>query len=194
MHELSPRVTNVSHSKIVNLIYKLKAVDFSASNQQTRSCLAFSLYLRKLEVARLFLSISAHLKLPGSFLLTSTNQKLYASSLFLTGRQLIQNLPLFLLLFLTRLPQKCNENRCFPHFCCFFLPVFLKNATKNDAFLIFVAFSYHFLSEIQRILGFSSILLLFHFPLAQRYNKNEIFLLFCRISSPVSFSSTAKNE
>jgi hypothetical protein len=100
----------------------------------------------------------------------------------------------FLLLFLTRLPQKCNENRCFPHFCCFFLPVFLKNATKNDAFLIFVAFSYHFLSEIQRILGFSSILLLFHFPLAQRYNKNEIFLLFCRISSPVSFSSTAKNE
>jgi len=171
LHELSPRVTNVSHSKIVNLIYKLKAVDFPASNQQTRSCLAFSLYLRKLEVARLFLSISANLKLPGSFLLTSTNQKLYASSLFLTGRQLIQNLPLFLLLFLTRLPQKCNENRCFPHFCCFFLLVSLKNATKIDAFLIFVAFSYPSSSKMQRKMMLSSFLLLFLTIFYQKYNE-----------------------
>jgi len=77
----------------------------------------------------------------------------------------------FLLLFLTRLPQKCNENRCFPHFCCFFLPVFLKNATKNDAFLIFVAFSYPSSSKMQRKMMLSSFLLLFLTIFYQKYNE-----------------------
>jgi hypothetical protein len=96
---------------------KLKAVDFPASNQQTRSCLAFSLYLSKLEVARLF---PPHLYKPEVVCLfpfpyrkaTNTESSFvfvafsYPSPSKMQRKSMLSS---FLLLFLTRLPQKCNE-------------------------------------------------------------------------------------
>ena len=94
-------------------------------------------------------------------------------------------LPSFLLLFLLPFAQKCNENGCFLHFCCFFFPCSLRNTTKTEFPFIFVAFSSPVRSEMQRKQDFPSFLLLFLLPFAQKYNKNGGFLHFCCFFFPL---------